>query len=855
MIFFIHKVLLYCQMNSKEFTYSQLVGPVPSTQKPEIETGSSVAYPKDTYQEYYGPRASIPWGWIIFVLIIIGAVVGGFLYIQRRLRKKDRNIKAKDGVLMEVRVPRNNEVEIGVAEKMFANLYGIGGKAEGIGEKFSVSNCVSFEMVGLPGEIRFFVHCPRKLADLVEKQILGSYQDADVAIVNEYNIFAPKSELAYARLGLDEEPYCPIRMAENFTGDPMANVLSTLSKMSENEGAVVQLVVAPVDSNWQKNGAKFVQKVENNNSDPEKKKISVSQEKLQAISKKISKPGLMAEIRIITSAPDKGIAKMHLDNIIGAFDQYGNPGINKLKKRKIATSYEKNFVYDVVYRRAPEDEKTILNLEELAALYHFPNKDVSTPNIHWLLSKELIASNEISSDINSKDTIWIGNNYFRGKKKPICFKRDDRRRHAYILGQTGTGKSWLMTRMILQDIYNGDGVCYVDPHGEAAEMILERIPPDRAEDVIYFDAGDFERPFGVNIMEYYNEQHKHQIVNSFIALLIRLFDPHNQGYAGPAFQQAVRNSMLTAMSKKDSTLIEVVRILQDEDWVMNYWLPMIQDELVRRYWTDQVAKTDKKTKSEALTYFISKFDKFTTNLAIRNIIGQSVSSFDFREVMDTGKILIINLSKGKLGEENMSFLGLLLVQKMLAAALSRENVSETERKDFFFYADEFQNFATEEFNSILSEARKYRLNLTVAHQYIGQLPEDIKNAVFGNVGSLIIARCSPEDAEFLETPFESYISAMDMVNQGIGHYYVKLLNDGSYPSPFSLDALYGPKYPDSGFELPENKEVARIIKEISRMKYGRDLKVVNDDIRVRSQLDREEERVEKKPMGFPPMGF
>ncbi len=836
--------------NSNE-TYSQLIGPT----QPEIETGSTTEYPSDSYDEYYGEKEiNIPWFWITFFAILLTVLVGGFFYIKKKLKRKDRDEKSLDGVLMEVRVPRNNELEIGVAESMFANLYGIGGKGEGLAEKFSVNNCVSFEMVGLPGEIRFFVHCPKKLADLVEKQILGSYQDADVSVVNEYNIFAPNTEIAYAQLGLDDETYCPIRVAEDFAGDPMANVLSTLSKMSENEGALVQLVVSPTDNKWQKNGESFVQKVQNNNADSEKSKIKVSQEKLEAISKKVSKPGLMVEIRIITSAPEKAIAKMHLDNIIGAFDQYSNPGINKLKKRKIPNKDEKGFIYDVVYRRTPEDEKTILNVEELAALYHFPNENISTPNIKWLLSKELIADNDISSDINSKDTIWLGNNHFRGKKKIICFERDDRRRHAYILGQTGTGKSWLMVRMIMQDIYNGDGCCFIDPHGQAAEMILERIPADRAEDVIYFDAGDFERPFGINIMEYYNEQHKHQIVNSFIALLIRLFDPHNQGYAGPAFQQAVRNSMLTAMAKPNSTLIEVVRILQDEEWVMEHWLPLVKDDLVRRYWTDQVAKTDKKTKSEALTYFISKFDKFTTNLAIRNIIGQSKSSFDFREIMDTGKILIINLSKGKLGEENMSFLGLLLVQKMLAAALSREDVPEDARKDFFFYADEFQNFATEEFNAILSEARKYRLNLTLAHQYIGQLPDDIRDAVFGNVGSLFITRCSAEDAEFLETQFESYVTATDIVNQGMGHWYVKLLVDGTYPSPFSLNSLYGPAYPDSGFDLPVNKEVGEIIKEISRMKHGRDLNVVNDDIRVRSQLDKEEAPPEKDG-DFPPMGF
>jgi hypothetical protein len=311
--------------------------------------------------------------------------------------------------------------------------------------------------------------------------------------------------------------------------------------------------------------------------------------------------------------------------------------------------------------------------------------------------------------------------------------------------------------------------------------------------------------------------------------------------------------MLTAMSVEGSTLIEVVRMLQDEKWVQEKWLPLVKDELVRRYWTDQVAKTDQKTKSESMGYFISKFDKFTTNLAIRNIIGQSQSSFDFRDIMDNQKILIINLSKGVIGDENMSFLGLLLVQKMLAAALSRENIPEDQRKDFFFYADEFQNFATEEFSSILSEARKYRLNLTLAHQYIGQLPEDIKNAVFGNVGTLMITRCSSEDAKFLEGQFEPHLTAGDMINQGMAHYYLKMLNEGTYPSPFSLDTKFGKAFPETGFDLPSNPEVSRIIKEISRAKYGRNIEIVNKDINHRSDLDKPKEEV--LPQGLSSMGF
>lgn len=834
-----------------EYIYSQ-IGPMPDD---DIVISNPIEYPKDTYEEL-NPTIDIPWGIIIAIFVLAGFAVLAFFKIKNRLLKKDRDEKASEWTLYEVRVPRGNETEIGVAEKMFANLVGIGGKGKGVAEKFTVNNSISFEIMALPGEIKFYVYSPRKLSDLVEKQILGSYQDADVKKVDDYNIFNKDSKVAFTKLKLNEEDYAPIKVAEDFTGDPLANVLSTLSKMSEGEGAMLQVVISPTDNKWQKNGNSFVKKVENNNSDPEKKKMNVSQEKIQSIGKKISKNGFRVDIRIVTTAKDTALAKMHLDNIVGAFDQFSNPGINRFKKVDIkGKRAEKDFMLDAVYRRTSIDGGSVLNVEELATIYHFPNKDITVPNIDWLLAREIPADNRISSDISSKDTIWVGNNVFRDKVKRICFQREDRRRHSYILGQTGTGKSWIMTRMIIQDIYNGDGVCFIDPHGQTAEMILERIPPERVEDVIYFNAADFERPFGLNIMEFYNEQHMHQVVNSFIALLIRLFDPHNQGYVGPMMQQAVRNSMLTAMSEKGSTLIEVVRILQDEKWVQERWLPLIKDELVRRYWIDQVAKTDQKTKSESLGYFISKFDKFTTNLAIRNIIGQSQSSFDFRDVMDNRKILIVNLAKGLLGDENMSFIGLLLVQKMLAAALSREDIPESERKDFFFYADEFQNFATEEFTSILSEARKYRLNLTLAHQYIGQLPEDIKGAVFGNVGSLFITRCSNEDAVFLEPQFESYIKSTDIINQGTGHYYVKMLSDGLYPGPFSLNALYGPKFPESGFDMKVNTEVARIIKQMSRLKYGRDVNIVNMDISRRSDLDKKEEAPQPSQVGFPPIGF
>ena len=807
---------------------------------PPVPGDSTQQFPDNSLQQDDPVGLGINFGLIlfwVFLLLLIAAGIGGGAYLYSRfLKKKDREDKTKDSVLFEVRVPKGNEVEIGVAEQMFANLYGIGGAGQGFKKHVTVNNSISFEIVGLPGEIRFFIYTPKRFADLVEKQILGSYQDAEVSIVGEHNIFKEGNKVAFATLELTDEPYYPIKVAEDFSADPLSSILSAISKMGDEEGVLIQMVVSPSLSNWQKSGRKYVQKVESNNADPEKKRINVSQEQLQGISKKTSKIGFDVALRVIASANSEELAKMHVSNVIGAFDQFSNPGINNLKKTEIKTKNEREFMHNVLYRRLPIQNKTVLNIEELATVYHFPNEKVATPNINWLLAREAPAANWVSSDIDSQDTIWLGNNIYRGKYKPICFQREDRRRHMYVIGQTGAGKSWSLLRMIMQDIYNGDGVCLMDPHGELAEMVLDRIPQERAEDVIYFNAADYERPFGFNLMDFQNEQDKHRVVNGFIGLLKKLFDPNNQGIVGPILERAVRNAMLTAMSEKGSTMVEVVRILTDDKWVKEKWLPLIKDDLVKRYWTDQMAQTTQHHKSETLGYIVSKFDRFVTNMAIRNIIGQSESSFDMRDIMDNKKILVINLSKGLIGDENAQFLGVLVIPKIVSAALSRQDIPEKERKDFFFYVDEFQNFATDEFASILSEARKYRLNLIMANQYIAQMPESVRDAVFGNVGSMMVGRVGPEDADFLEKQFEPTFSSKDLLNQPNVHAYLKMITDGKYSTPFSLNPSFGPKFPDSGFDIPVNEDVGQLVRKLSRLKYGRDVNLVQEEINSRADL-------------------
>ena len=404
-------------------------------------------------------------------------------------------------------------------------------------------------------------------------------------------------------------------------------------------------------------------------------------------------------------------------------------------------------------------------------------------------------------------------------------------RHVYVIGKTGTGKSEFLKGLILQDIREGKGLCFMDPHGDAIEDILKLIPPERAEDVIYFNPSDTERPLGLNLLEAKTEDEKHFAATAVINMMYKLFDPYKTGIVGPRFEHAVRNAMLTAMYEPGSTFVEIMRILTDARFVQEL-LPKVQDPIIRRYWTDQIAQTSDFHKSEVLDYITSKFGRFVTNKLIRNIIGQSQSSFDLRRVMDEGKILLINLAKGSLGEENSNFLGLILVPRVLMAAMSRVDVDMDKRRDFYFYVDEFQNFATPDFAVILSEARKYRLGLCVANQFIGQVEEEVKNAVFGNVGTIVAYRVGVSDAGYLAHEFTPVFGEDDLLNVERYHAYVKTIVNNEPVPPFSLDTTKDL----SKIKAMESPRIAEIIKEMSRLKYGRDEKLVEAEIARRAKL-------------------
>ncbi len=769
------------------------------------------------------------------ILGLLGAGIGllsYFLALKYKFRNLEKN--SLNSTLLQVALPRDNEIKIDAAEQLFASFASF--HKSGKPQWFVVQPVLSFEIVGMPGDIRFYVSVPNKYKDFVEKQINGAYPDAEIKEVNEknslkedyvigndYNIFSENSKVAFAELTLKKNNYEPIKVYKEFATDPMSAITSVLAKMTDGEGAAIQILISPAESEWKKMGKDHVSHTKKEEANPETAKYSVDAKELEAIENKVSKPGFNTVVRVVVSSSTKETAEAHLNNITNAFSQFSSH--NSFSKHHVKK--QKEFMDSFIYRYQPKrGHPSVLTSEELATIFHFPNKSVATPHIFWVTSKRAPVAAHVPTT-----GLYLGKSVYRGLARDVFIERDDRRRHMYIIGKTGTGKTEFLKQMIIQDIRNGEGVGVVDPHGDLIEDLLQVIPPERSEDVVLFDPSDTTRPMGLNMLEADTEEEKHYVVSSIVGLMYKLYDPNKTGIIGPRFEHAIRNAMLTVMSRKGSTFIEVVRVLTDANFVQEL-LPYVQDPIVRRYWTDQIAQTSDFHKSEVLDYIVSKFGRFVTNKTMRNIIGQSESAFNFRDVMDNQKILLVNLSKGKIGEENSSFLGLILVPKLLVAAMSRQNMPMEQRKDFFLYVDEFQNFATPDFAQILSEARKYRLDLIVANQFIGQMEEEVKNAIFGNVGTLAAFRVGVTDANYLQHEFQPTFSEADLINIDRFNCYMRSVVNGEPVPPFSLDTTKDMEQEKAMM----NTRVAELIKELSRLKYGKDVNVIEQVIGQRAQL-------------------
>jgi len=760
-------------------------------------------------------------GTIIFFLTFL---LGYYFFILYRNRKREE--RSLDGVLLLVAVQRNNEIKTDAMEQLFSSLYSI--KKGGWKMRFDNQPVISFEIVARLEDIRFYIWTSRKLKDLVEKQVHGAYPDAKISEVEEYNVFNETGKVAYKALELKKENYQPLKTYKDLPVDPLAAVTSAMAKMSQGEAAVVQVLLSPTDSSWQGGGKSFISATKKQEADPEKAKYAVPAKTLEAVENKVGKPGFETSIRIVVVSETTEMAEAHLANITSTFSQF-NSELNSLGGKKVRN--KSAFIANFIYRYQPMfrigGRLSILNSEELATIFHFPNKLITTPHIYWLNAKTAPAPAQIP-----QEGLYLGKSSYRGVGRQVYISEADRQRHMYIIGRTGTGKSEFLKSMIRQDINAGHGLCFMDPHGDAVEDILNFVPPSRVEDVIYFRPSDTERPMGLNLLEATSEDQQHFAATAVINMMYKLFDPYKTGIVGPRFEHGVRNAMLTVMQGMEGgTFIEVMRAMTNSEFVREL-LPNVNDPMVKSYWQDQIAQTSDFHKSEVLDYTVSKFGRFVGNKTIRNIVGQPKSSFDFRRVMDEGKILLINLSKGELGEENSSFLGLVLVPRILMAAMSRADMPEEERRNFYLYVDEFQNFATPDFAQILSEARKYRLSLTVANQFIGQVDEEVKNAVFGNVGTLISYRVGVNDANYLTHEFAPTFSEEDLLNIERYNVYIKTIVNNEPVPPFSMDLTMDMK------EVAENRnpKVAEIIKEMSRLKFGRDVNLVESEIDRRNKF-------------------
>ncbi|MBM2821173.1 MAG: hypothetical protein HW405_933 [Candidatus Berkelbacteria bacterium] len=457
----------------------------------------------------------------------------------------------------------------------------------------------------------------------------------------------------------------------------------------------------------------------------------------------------------------------------------------------------------------------------MASIYHFPTQFLETPNVVWAQAKEM----QPPTNLSTEGTI-IGESVYRGENKLVKIKPEDRRRHVFMIGKTGVGKTTLFSNMFEQDMHEGRGCCFIDPLGDAIEDLLGKVPENRLKDVILFDPSDTQYPVGLNLLEWQTGDQKDFLIQESIQIFYKLFDPGQMGIVGPQWEHWFRNAALTIMNQPGGgTLIDVPRIFTD-DLFRTKLISYVTDPIVKAFWTQQLAKTADFHKSEMYNYFISKFGRFMTNDLMRNIIGQKKSAFNFRQVMDEGKILFVNLSKGKIGEVNSNLLGMIIVSKIQMSAFSRADIPEEQRRDFSLYVDEFQNFTTDSFATILSEARKYRLNLAVTNQYIAQLTEKIRDAVIGNVGTMICYRIGAADAEFMAKEFP-VVSVDDLSNLDKYNTYTKLLIDGTPSKPFSMKGLKS--------ENVSSDQVRENARNFSRQNYSRPKSQVDAEIGAQMQ--------------------
>ena len=751
---------------------------------------------------------------------------------------------------------------------------------KGLKAKLYGQKHISFEIVAHDGFIKYYAIVPAVLTETIKQAITAAYPTARLEEVADPNFFSSEGKInavAGGELRLKEEYWYPIATYEDTKRDVALGLINAMSVAKKGDGIGLQIMFRPTDGSWVNKSLERVQNIKDGKKwknstgnlinraaynagnlvgdvaralweppsehekyeDENKVLTNLQQEEIQKIEDKTKYPGFEVLIRIVASSNNKVRSETLLGSVVSIFSQFDLPQYNGF--RYDVQNRAEDLVRDYILRIFPATSRSmVLNSVEMASLFHLPAQNaIPTSQVERQAVKQVDGPAKLA-----EDGIILGVNEFRGEKKVIRLREKDRRRHTYAIGATGSGKSVLLENLAYQDMCDGRGFCFIDPHGDAVEWLLSRVPQERMDDVILFEPGNMDNPVGMNMFEFQSEDQKDFIVQEGINMLTSLYDPGNQGIFGPRAQHMFRNAALLLMSDPEGgTFIDIPRCFIDPEFVKSK-LKYVTDKTVYDYWTKEFPASQKSSDAgEVTSWFVSKWGPFLSNKMMRNILGQTKSGFNIREIMDNRKILLVNLSKGKTGELNAKLLGMIFVMKFQAAAMSRQDTPEDERVDFCLFVDEFQNFATESFESILSEARKYRLNLILANQFMTQLTDKIREALLGNVGTLMSGRIGVTDAELMEKAFSPVFNAEDLHKQPNFNWIATVMMFDTPTSPFTMKSL-----PPMG---EDNDELMKRMKTYALSKYGRPRAEVEAEIDARLAASNEQSSKEEAPAAAP----
>lgn len=819
------------------------------------------------------------WIWLVIagvavVVIAIGVTV--YMNGQRKAKMYERSLKL---VPMLIHLPPStDDIQAGGRDERDVTnealsqaqvMYSIIASTlkKGFDSKVFGQRHLSFEIAASNGFIHYYVMVPAVLTETVRQAVVSAYPSARLEEVEPESIFAKNSttdQVAGGELTLKEEFVFPISTYEDSQRDASMALLNAMAVTKENEGMALQILLRPTDGEWTKisnerakdlqkgrkqhrTGAKILYEfaqvlkdlvqafwtppdAHDTLEDKEKELTNLQREQIAAIEEKTKNPGFEVLIRVIASSTSRERSEAMVSGVVAAFAQFERQNLNGFQYDSLKNA--KKLAVDYVFRFFPAKERAnILNSVELASIFHLPSQmSIPTSQVERQATKQVEGPAKLV-----KDGVLLGVNEFRGEKKEIRLSENDRRRHTYVIGSTGMGKSVLLTNVAYQDMLAGRGFAFIDPHGDAVELLMSKVPEDRIDDVIYFDPADIEHPIGMNMFEFATDDQKDFIVQEGINMLQSLFDPSNQGFFGPRGQHMFRNAASLLMADPNgATFIDIPQCFTDPEFVKSK-LKYVTDKAVYDYWTKEFPASQKSSDAgEVITWFASKWGPFLSNTIMRNILGQTKSGFNIREIMDKKKIFLVNLSKGRLGDINSQLLGMILVMKFQQAAMSRADIPENEREDFCLFVDEFQNFATESFESILSEARKYRLNLFLANQFMTQLTDKIREAILGNVGTMMAGRLGVTDAELMEKAFTPAFNAEDLHKQG-NYQAIAVVMMYNVPStPFTMNLL-----PPMG---EAKEELLTTMKEYSAARFGKTRTEVEKEIKERWKAEKRAEQ-------------